>query len=92
MCNTSPLEERYRAFGWDVAVVDGHDVKAVYGALSKAPFTAGKPTMIICNTIKSKGMPFAEGKVKYHHWNPGKAEADEAVAALEKYQAERWGI
>lgn len=92
VCDTSPLEERYRAFGWDVAVVDGHDVKAVYGALSKAPFTAGKPTMIICNTIKSKGMPFAEGKVKYHHWNPGKAEADEAVAALEKYQAERWGI
>lgn len=92
VCDTSPLEKRYQAFGWDVLIVDGHNVQEIYDALKKAPLTKNKPTMVICNTTKSKGMPFAEGKVAYHHWNPDKTEAEEAIAALKKYQAERWGI
>lgn len=89
--DTSPLEERYRAFGWEVRVVDGHDVAKLHELLSAAPLAKGKPTMIVCNTIKSKGMPFAEGKVAYHHWHPGADEAREALAALKSYQEERWG-
>ncbi|SCP98405.1 transketolase [Anaerobium acetethylicum] len=91
VCNTAPLEERYKAFGWDVVIVDGHDVGEIQNALQSAPVNKGKPTMVICNTIKSKGMPFAEGSVKYHHWHPGKEEANMAVQALRDYQKERWG-
>lgn len=90
VCDTSPLEERYRAFGWNVQVIDGHDVKQMYEAFSAPP--AEKPTMFVCNTIKSKGMPFAEGDVAYHHWHPGKEQADAAVAALRAHQKERWGL
>lgn len=87
--NTAPLEARYRAFGWEVRIVDGHDVEELHQALS-APPVAGKPTMVVCNTIKSKGMPFAEGKVAYHHWHPGTEEAEKALAALDVYAQERW--
>jgi len=89
VCDTSPLEERYRAFGWVVRVIDGHDVRALYEALTQAPFEPGRPTMIVCNTIKGKGLPFAEGNVKYHHWNPGPEEAQKALKALAEYEA-RW--
>jgi transketolase len=89
VCDTSPLERRYEAFGWGVMVVDGHDVKALYDAFVAPNPISGKPKMIICNTIKSKGMPFAEGNVKYHHWNPGKEEAEAAIKALKDYES-RW--
>lgn len=91
VCDTSPLEERYRAFGWEVRVVNGHDVGQLHRALSRTPHVAGKPTMIVCDTVKSKGMPFAEGKVAYHHWHPGKEEGERALAALRAYEKERWG-
>ena len=87
--DTTDLAERYAAFGWAVKVIDGHDIQQLYDALSATPIIPGRPTMIVCNTIKSKGMPFAEGNVAYHHWDPGKEEADIALAALNEYE-KRW--
>lgn len=89
VCDSSPLEERYRAFGWAVGVINGHDIKELYDALTQTPIIPGRPTMIVCNTVKSKGMPFAEGNVKYHHWNPGREEAQKALDALAEYES-RW--
>jgi transketolase len=87
--NTSPLEERYRAFGWAVKTIDGHSIREIYEALVAVPFESGKPSMIIANTIKSKGMSFAEGNYQYHHWNPGKEEAEKALKELAEY-GKRW--
>lgn len=89
VANTSPLEDRYRAFGWMVKIIDGHSMKEIYEALTAAPLETGKPTMIIANTIKSKGMSFAEGNYKYHHWNPGREEAEKALHELAEY-GKRW--
>ncbi len=89
VCCATPLGERYRAFGWSVVNIDGHDVNELYAALTNCPVKPGKPTLIVARTIKSKGMSFAEGNVKYHHWNPGKEEAERAIAELDEY-GKRW--
>ncbi|MBN1838015.1 MAG: transketolase [Spirochaetales bacterium] len=78
-----PLEERWRAFGWAVRVVDGHDFQQIAEALHGLPFQPGKPSAIVADTIKSRGLPFAEGKVEYHHWSPKPDELDRARGELE---------
>jgi len=87
--NTCDLADRYKAFGWSVKVVDGHDVKSLYETLSAAPFEPGKPSMVVANTIKGKGLSFAENNYKYHHWHPGKEEAEQALNELKAYE-KRW--
>ena len=61
------LAEKWSAFGWHVIEIDGHDMSAVLGALDEADATTDKPTVIIANTIKGKGFPFAEGKSAFHN-------------------------
>ena len=89
VADTSPLEARYRAFGWAVKIIDGHDVTAIYDALTSAPFEKEKPSMIIANTVKGKGLSFAENNYKYHHWHPGAEEARIALEELAAYGS-RW--
>lgn len=61
------LVEKWRAFGWNVIEIDGHDMVQILGALDAAKaFTEG-PTAILAHTIKGKCFPFAEGKAKYHN-------------------------
>lgn len=86
IAGTAPLEERYRAFGWSVRVIDGHSIEGIYEALTSAPFEQGKPSMIIANTVKGKGLSFAENNYKYHHWHPGEAEAGKAIEELNAYE------
>lgn len=88
--NMSNLAERYQAFGWNTNTVDGHNVQELYHAICAAPYTEGKPSVIICNTIKGKGLTFAEDNFRYHHWNPGQAEKEEAIRILQE-QAEKEG-
>jgi len=87
--NTDFLEERYKAFGWAVKVIDGHCIKSIYEAVTSTPFEAGKPSMIIANTVKGKGLSFAENNYKYHHWHPGREEAEKALEELREYE-KRW--
>jgi transketolase len=56
----------YRADGWEVIEVDGHDLSAIYNALRKATLNKEKPFLIMLNTIMGKGVSFMEGKEKYH--------------------------
>jgi len=65
--DTNPHPEKWKAFGWHVIEVDGHDIRQVVDALDKADEVKGKPVMIIANTVKGKGVPFAEGKADFHH-------------------------
>lgn len=62
-----PLADKWRAFGWAVREVDGHDVDALRAALSDAPFAAGQPGVLICHTVKGKGLDFAEHNASWHH-------------------------
>jgi transketolase len=81
--NVGPLEDRYRSFGWEVIGCDGHDMTQVVDALQKAKSVpaAGKPTLVICNTVKGKGVSFMENVAGWH----GKAPSyDEMVKGLDE--------
>lgn len=65
--DTNPHPEKWKAFGWHIIEIDGHDITQIVDALDQADEIKGKPTMIIANTVKSKGVPFAEGKAQFHH-------------------------
>jgi transketolase len=73
-----PLDERWRSFGWSVRTIDGHDFEAIIKNAGDAPFEKGKPSLIISNTIKSRGLSFAEGKVSYHYWKTSPEEMTQA--------------
>src|SRR5258708_5665813 len=76
------LDEKWRAFGWEVRVIDGHDYAALTHALT-APPPAGKPLFIIANTVKGKGVSFMENVGKWHHGVPSDAELAQAIAELD---------
>ncbi|MGD8499729.1 MAG: transketolase [Phycisphaerales bacterium] len=89
ICNIEPLEDKFRAFGWRVRIVDGHDVTALTDVFRAIPFETGKPNMVIANTIKGKGISFMENDYKWHHGVPddeqyrqAQQELDERLAGL----------
>ena len=75
---------RWRAFGWHVVAIDGHDMDAILSAFDEARSTKGRPTMIVAKTIKGKGVSFVEGKNGWHG-KPFKKgeEAERALAELQ---------
>jgi transketolase len=80
-----PLEDlaaKYRAFGWYVLEVDGHNVQAVIDALMEAKAIYEKPTIIIAHTIAGKGVDFMEGDYKWHGNPPNKEQAKIALDEL----------
>ncbi len=62
-----PLVDKWKAFGFSVEEVDGHNVSALQRALKNVPNTGQGPTAIVCHTVKSKGIPFAEHDPAWHH-------------------------
>jgi len=80
--SNEPLDAKWRAFGWNVRSVEGHD----YGELTRAltaPPEPGKPTFIIANTVKGKGVSFMENVAKWHHGVPSEAELKQALGELD---------
>jgi transketolase len=61
-----PLADKWRAFGWSVAEIDGHDIPAILDALRDAGSMHGKPSVIIAHTIKGKGVPYMENIPAWH--------------------------
>ena len=78
----NPLSDKWRSFGWHVFEVDGHDMEAILDALHKAEKIKGKPSIIICKTIKGKGVSFFENKVEYHGVAPTDEELERALKEL----------
>lgn len=61
-----PLADKWRAFGWSVAEIDGHDIPAILDALRQAGATDGKPSVIVAHTVKGKGVPYMENIPAWH--------------------------
>lgn len=82
--NIDPLNEKYRAFGWLVIEVDGHNIEVLEEKLNWARNhnDAGKPIVIICNTIKGRGVSFMEDVVGWHGKAPNREELDKALKEL----------
>ncbi len=66
ICTLNPIQDKWKAFNFKTVVVDGHDVAAIVEAVENAKKSKKKPTMIILNTVKGKGISFCEGKVSSH--------------------------
>lgn len=75
-----PLADKWRAFGWDVVELDGHDHAALWAAFTAAP--SGKPRCVIARTIKGKGVSFMEDRVEWHHKVPTPEQVEQALAEL----------
>jgi transketolase len=82
VCSNEPLDEKWRAFGWAVKIVDGHNFAELTDALSQ-PAETGKPTCVIANTIKGRGVSFMENTAKWHHGVPSEAELKQALSELD---------
>ena len=79
-----PLADKWRAFGWAVRTINGHDMRQIVEHAGAAPFESTKPSLIIADTIKGKGLSFAEGQAGYHHWKATPADIEAAEAELEE--------
>jgi transketolase len=79
-----PITDKWRAFGWEVMDIDGHDVEQILSALDRAEAVKGKPTAIVCRTVKGKGSVCFEGKVEFHGTTPSKEELEQALKELDE--------
>ncbi len=77
-----PLAEKFRAFGWAVREVDGHDYVALLELFSSTPFEAGRPNCVIAHTHKGQGVSFMRDRVEWHHKVPNRDELERAVREL----------
>jgi len=78
-----PLADKWRAFGWAVREVDGHDIGAMTALLRGVPFEPGRPSCVIAHTHKGQGISFARDRVEWHHHVPTADEFARALAELE---------
>ncbi len=78
------LQEKWRAFGWNVLSVDGHDVGAILDVLDEAAAKKGVPTVIVAETIKGKGVSFAENTSAFHNAALTQEQYDQALHEIEE--------
>lgn len=79
-----PVAEKWRAFGWHVIEVDGHDLAALLSAFEEAKTVRGRPTCVLAHTVKGKGVSFMEFDLEFHGKAPTKDEVARALAELER--------
>ena len=77
-----PVDKRWKSFGWNIIEIDGHSIREILKALKKAESYNKKPTMIILNTTKGKGVSFMENNVDFHGVPPNEMERNIAIKEL----------
>lgn len=77
-----PFADKWRSFGWEVREVDGHDHAALGTELSALPLKSGKPSVLICHTIKGKGVSFMEDQLLWHYRSPNDEQLEQALLEL----------
>ena len=80
--NVNPIGDKFAAFGWNVIAIDGHDLEAISNAVDAAKAQTGKPTVIVAETTKGKGVSFMENQVGWHGTAPNAEQAAQALAEL----------
>ncbi len=84
-----PVADKWRAFGWNLLEIDGHQMEAIVEALEAAKSHKGSPTMIIAHTVKGKGVSFMENVCEWHGKAPGEEEADKALNEIRRCSCEQ---
>lgn len=81
--NINPIADKYRAFGWNVIEIDGHNLKEVDEAYTKAKQCKGKPTAIMAKTVKGKGVSFMENVADWHGKVPNAEQLEQALKEID---------
>lgn len=84
--NVEPLDEKFKAFGWNVIEIDGHNMDEIIAALDEAKTVKEKPTIIIAKTVKGKGVCFMENKAEWHGTAPNDDQTEEALTKLKELE------
>ena len=87
----SPMAERWRAFGWDVHEVDGHDVAGLRQRIDGLDTTSGPPHVLVARTIFGKGVSYMERQIKWHYWPMSDVEYRQALAEIDAVAADDEG-
>ncbi len=82
-----PVVEKFRAFGWKILTINGHDLDQIDEAINEARKVTGMPVMIVAETIKGKGVSFMENAAGWHGTAPNKEQRDQAIAELDAQMA-----
>ncbi len=80
--SVEPLDKRFESFGWSVKRINGHDHSEIIDSLKSIPIETGKPTVLVADTIKGKGVSFMEGVTKWHYRGPNDEEYELAKREL----------
>jgi transketolase len=80
--NVDPVPDKFRAFNWNVIEVNGHDLQSLLDAFDLAERTKDRPTVLIAQCVKGKGVSFMEGKCGWHGKAPNKEELANALAEI----------
>ena len=87
-----PIDEKFKAFGFHVEVIDGHDFEAIASALNTAKTVKGQPSAIILRTVKGKGVSFMENQAGWHGVAPNDQQYEQAMAELKQQLSELEGM
>jgi len=77
-----PLLDKWRSFKWNAIEIDGHDFNSIVRTLDQAETIKDRPTLILCQTIKGKGVSFMEGKWEWHGKAPSREEGEKAIQEI----------
>jgi transketolase len=80
--SSDPIDEKFKAFGWNVIKIDGHNYEEIINAVDQAKKSMDKPTAIVAKTVKGKGVSFMENQVSWHGSAPSKEQCEEALKEI----------
>ena len=81
--NPTPLDEKFKAFGWHVRVIDGHDFAQIENAFAEARTVKTQPSIIISKSVKGKGVSFMENEAAWHGMAPNQEQYEKAIAEID---------
>ena len=80
--NIGSIVDKFKAFGWNVIEIDGHNFEQIFDALDIARDTTGKPTIIVAKTVKGKGVSFMENEAGWHGTAPSDSDLEKALVEI----------
>ena len=84
VCSLGDIAEKYRSFGWDAVRVNGHDVEAIHNAVENAKTVKDKPSVIVLDTVKGKGIKAIENQASNHNMNVGPEQLEAFLKELDE--------
>lgn len=83
--NPTPFDKKFEAFGWNVIRINAHDFNLIEAAVKEAKSVEDKPTLILADSIKGKGVSFMENKAEWHGAAPNTEQYEQAISELDAY-------